>query len=468
MAIKFGTDGWRAIISDEFTFPNVRIVAQAIADYIKLNKLSKKGVVIGYDPRFLADKFAEETAKVMLTNDIPCIMMDKDTPTPVVAFTAKDRNTAGAVMVTASHNPPQYCGMKFISGNGGPASTNITKQIEENVQKIKEVPVKTGHNIERFNPYNRYFKHIETIVDFDVIRKAKLKIAYDPLWGTGRNYLDRILQEAGCQVTMIHDRRDVLFGGITPEPIEKNLTELSQIVKEGGFDIGLSTDPDADRFGIVDEKGGFITANQAIAVLFSYLLEARKESGSVVRSVATTHMVDAVAKRNGIKLWETPVGFKYIAEIMLREPVVIGGEESGGMSISDHVPEKDGLLAGLLVCEMVARSKKPLSEIVKEAEGKYGSFVNKRVNMKLPKESKELIIRSLEDSPPKVIAGLKLANTSMLDGVKMMFTDGSWILARPSGTEDLVRTYYESSDDKKVNAMISDFQNYVNSNVKLS
>jgi len=466
MVIKFGTDGWRAVISDEFTFANVRAVAQAIAVYINNHKLSERGVVVGYDTRFLAEHFAEETVKVLSSNRINCYMMDRDTPTPVVAFSVKDKKAGGAVMITASHNPPQYCGMKFISEYGGPAFNDITKEISDNFEKKMSVEKTSAIKMERINPINRYIKHIEEIVDFEAIKAAGLRVVFDPLWGTGRDYLDRILQKFGVKVSVIHGNRDVLFGGITPEPVDEHLDELKKAVREGKNDIGLSTDPDADRFGVVDEQGKFITANDVISMLFAYLVEQRKESGSVVRSVATTHLIDSIANRNGRKVHETPVGFKYIAEIMIKEQVVIGGEESGGLSVSGHVPEKDGILAGLLVCEMAARLRKPLSQILSAVKHKYGVVTGRRINMKLSSSQKASLIESLSSSPPESIAGSKLKSTSKMDGVKMIFDDGSWLLARPSGTEDLVRLYFEGKSEAVIAKMATDFQRYAEANLQ--
>lgn len=463
MAIKFGTDGWRAVIADEFTFGNVRIVAQAIASYVNNHKLAKKGVIVGYDTRFLAEHYAEEIIKVLHSNGITCYMTDRDTPTPVVAFSVKDKKAGGAIMITASHNPPQYCGMKFIPDYGGPAFSSITDEIEKHLKNGERPGSKVSLKIERFNPMNRYLKHLEEIIDFDSIRKAKLKIAYDPLWGTGREYLDKVLQDSGCKVSMIHGYRDVLFGGITPEPIGDHLKELKELVVKEGCSAGLSTDPDADRFGIVDEKGNYISANLVISAVFSYLVDERGESGSVARSIATTHMIDAVADFHGIKVHETPVGFKHIAEIMLREPVILGGEESGGLTIGDHIPEKDGILANLLICEMIARWKKPLSQIIKDVSDKYGHFYNRRINLKLTESSKESLMKLLEKEPPARSAGAKLSHISKIDGVKMVFDDKSWILARPSGTEPIIRTYYENNSERNLKDMILDFESFVSS-----
>ncbi len=463
MAIKFGTDGWRAVISDEFTFANVRIVAQAIAQYVNNHGLAKKGIIIGYDTRFLTEHYAEEIVKVLHGNGISCYMTDRDTPIPVVAFSVKDRSAGGAIMITASHNPPQYCGMKFIPDYAGPAFAGITDEIEKYVKNSGKIESKVTLKIERFNPINRYAKHLREIIDFDLIKKAGLKVAYDPLWGTGRDYLDRILQESGCSVFMIHGYRDVLFGGITPDPVGDHLKELRELVLREGCGAGLATDPDADRFGVVDEKGNCLTANQVLPVIFAYLVDERGDSGSVVRSIATTHMMDAIAEYHGIKVHETPVGFKHIAQIMLKEPVIIGCEESGGLTIGGHIPEKDGILANLLICEMIARRKKPLSQLIKEVSEKYGSFFNKRINLKLTASAKETLMELLEKEPPARSAGAKLSHISKVDGVKLIFEDRSWILIRPSGTEPMIRVYYESSSESKLKEMISSFESYISS-----
>ncbi len=467
MAIKFGTDGWRAVISEEFTFANVRAVAQAIADYVNDHKLGGRGIIVGYDPRFLADKFAEETVKVLHANGITCFMTDRDTPIPVVAFSVKDRNAGGAIMITASHNPPQYCGMKFIPEYAGPAFPNITDEILKNLREGKQRASHASVKIERFNPMNRYIKSIDELIDFDEIKKAKLKVAYDPLWGSGREYLDKILQDLGADVTVIHGFRDVLFGGITPEPAGDNLAELKKVVLERKCDAGLATDPDADRFGIVDETGTYISANQVIAAVFAYLVDERAESGSVVRSIATTHMIDAIAAAHGITVHETPVGFKYIAEIMMKEPVIIGGEESGGLTIGGHIPEKDGILANLLVCEMIAKYKKPLSKIIKDTSSKYGSFYNKRINIKLTDATRDTLMEALAKEPPAREGGAKLSHLIKMDGIKMVFEDGSWMLARASGTEPIVRMYYETNSPEELKKMITDFEAFVSSVIGL-
>ncbi|NQU16649.1 MAG: phosphoglucomutase/phosphomannomutase family protein [Candidatus Saganbacteria bacterium] len=460
--IKFGTDGWRAIISDEFTFENVRKVAQAIADYlnlklqtsnIKINPKSQPQIIIGYDARFLADQFALEIAKVMKENGISSLVTERDTPTPIVAWSVKDKNVLGAIMLTASHNPPEYCGIKFIPHYAGPATEEITKEIEaklptSNAQRPSKSQIPTSNaQIEHFEPRERYFEYIEKFIDVEAIKKAKLKILYDPMYGSGRGYLDKLLVMYGCQVEEIHNYRDVLFGGQNPEPGDKELTELKAKVLEGKFDLGLANDGDADRFGVVDERGNFLDANKVLSLLFNYLITTGgRELGSVVRSIATTSLIDEIAKEHDIKVHETKVGFKYIAEIMMKEPVLIGGEESGGLSINGHIPEKDGILADLLVVEMAAKTKKPLSQLWRELVKKYGSYEFKRGKVETTDEKKNALMEKLKKAPPSEIGGMKVENVKTSDGVKLILEDKSWVLVRPSGTEPVLRIYYESKD----------------------
>ena len=446
--IKFGTDGWRAVISDEFTFANVKKVAQAIALYIHGHDLSGRPIVIGYDARFLADKFAEAVAYVMENAGIDVLLCERDTPTPVVAWEVKDRKACGAVMITASHNPPQYCGIKFIPDYAGPANQLITKEIEANLLIDFAVEARRKGKIERIDPRERYTRYIEKFFDVEAIRNAGLKVVIDPMFGSGRNFLDHILARFGVKTEEIHDHRDVLFGGQNPEPEEKTLGELKAKVKELGAAAGLAMDGDADRFGVVDERGRFYAANQTIAMVFEYLITDKGYRGGAARSVATTHMIDAVAKLHNVKVFETPVGFKYIAEIMMKENVAIGGEESGGLTISGHIPEKDGLLADLLVCEMIAKKKMPLSAIWAELERKIGHFEGRRAKLELDENKKASVLAKLKKDPPGSVAGIALEKMNTIDGVKIILKDGSWFLVRPSGTEPLLRLYSESKDSK--------------------
>lgn len=453
MAIKFGTDGWRAIISDEFTFANVRLVAQAIANFIHNHGLDRKKIIVGYDPRFLADKFAEDVVKVMESNSISTLLPDRDTPTPVIAFSVKDLGACGAVMLTASHNPPEYCGIKFIPEYAGPANEDITREIEKYLSAPEvQYGIRSGKkaSVERFDPRERYFKNIANMIDQAAIARAKPRIVYDPMYGSGRGYVDVLLQRFGAEVEEMHSYRDTLFGGRLPEPVEENLLEMRSKVKEEGFDLGLSTDGDADRFGVVGDDGRFYSANEILPMLALYLIEEKGYSGCLVRSVATTHALDKVAALHRIKLYETPVGFKYIAERMMREPVILGGEESGGLSIRGHIPEKDGILADLLVAEMVAKKRKPLASIKAELEKRIGKHFGKRVNMRVSEERKVAIMASLKSVPPKDLAGVKVASVSTADGVKLTLDDGSWALLRLSGTEPLLRTYFEAGSPERL------------------
>ena len=460
--IKFGTDGWRAVISDEFTFANVQKVAKAIATYLLKHGFAKKPLIIGYDARFLADKFAEEVAKVMEEAGIDSFLTERDTPTPVIAWEVKDKKAAGAVMITASHNPARYCGIKFIPDYAGPAEESITRELEENSNKeiILEKPSHKG-KVERFEPRERYCKYIESFIDPEIIRKASLKVVCDPMYGSGRGYLDRMLQNYGCQTEEIHAQRDVLFGGRNPEPSAENLEELRSRVKELSAAVGLANDGDADRFGVVDETGNYLAANQIIPLLLEYLVTERGFTGSVVRSVATSHLIDRIAQAHKIKLHETPVGFKHIAKFMLQEAVIIGGEESGGLSIKGHIPEKDGILANLLVVEMLARRKKPLSEIWKLLIEKYGLCYTGRIDLHLTEELKNKLISGLKENTPKEFSGIRVVMSNALDGVKLLLEDGSWLLARPSGTEPLVRIYAEAETKEKLNTILDSAKNLV-------
>jgi phosphomannomutase len=437
--IKFGTDGWRAIISDEFTFANVRKVATAIALYLINHNHSKKPVIIGYDPRFLADKFAEEVARVLTEAGISCYLAERDTPTPVIAWAVKDKKAAGAVMLTASHNPGQYCGIKFIPDYAGPAHDAITLEIQENSNKDVVLPKadKIG-KAERFDPRQRYIKYIESFVDPAAIRRAKLKVACDPMHGAGRGYLDKILQNMGCKTEEIHETRDVLFGGRNPEPSDENLEELKSNVLELSANVGLANDGDADRFGIVDEKGKFLNANQVLSLVFNYLVLEKRFKGVVARSVATTHLIDRIAGKHKIKVFETPVGFKHIAQVMMKEDVIIGGEESGGLSIKGHIPEKDGILANLLIVDMIAKLGKPLSEIWNDLAAAEGEMHTERVDITLSEKDKNKFMDKLIKETPQELAGVK----------------GSWVLVRPSGTEPLLRIYAESDKKEKVAAIV--------------
>lgn len=457
MSIKFGTSGWRAIIADKFTFPNVRVISQAIADYVKSNSIRKSfppQIIIGYDTRFNSKEFASCAANILASNGIKVLLANRDTPTPVISFQVIDKKSDGAINITASHNPPEYNGLKFSPSHGGPAAPAITKDIEKRIANIKgeveEQPSsKFKYAIEEFDPQPSYLARIKKLVDLDVIRRAKLKVVVDVMHGTGRGYLDEILKEADCKVEVLNENLDPMFGGHPPEPAKENLEKLISEIKRRKADLGLALDGDADRFGIVDEKGRFYTPNEVISLLFKYLLDTRPRLKQVARTHSTTTLIDRIAKQYDVEVIETPIGFKYIGEILLKGNCIIGGEESGGLSIANHIPEKDGILACLLVAEMVAMQKKRLSRILSDLYRQFGRSYPGKLNFTLTDDEKSRLLNMLDKNPPKEILSLKVSELNKVDGYKFILEDSSWILIRPSGTEPLVRCHFEATSQDK-------------------
>lgn len=451
--IKFGTSGWRGIIADDFNFHNLRVVTQAIANYLKSK--TKNSIVVGYDTRFLSEKFAQESAKVLVANNFKIFFSQRDIPTPVISYEIITRKASGGINITASHNPPEYNGLKFSPSWGGPALPEDTKKIEENCLKLQKegkilqlLSIKKSNLFQFFDGRVKFLKRLNELVNKDKIKN--LKIGVDLLYGTGRGYLDNFLKSSGCKIFVIHNWRDVLFNNSSPEPSEKNLTELKNLVLKNKLDLGLSVDGDADRFGILDFDGSFFTPNEIIAMLLWYLVKTRKWKGVVARSVMTTHFIDAIAKKLKIPVRETPVGFKYIGEIMIKEDFIIGGEESGGLTIKNHIPEKDGILASLLVAEMVAEEKKSLKEIKNFLFSNFGEFYSKRINLKFSGEQFSKLPEKLNKITTNQIKGLAIKNINRMDGTKLILEDDSWIGFRTSGTEPVVRIYLETRNLKKL------------------
>lgn len=342
--IKFGTDGWRAVISKDYTFDNVKIVAQAIADYIKEID-DKRPVLVGYDTRFMSEEYARLCAGVLVANGIKTYLTKKPTPTPVVSFTVKNMNLAGAIMITASHNPPQWNGIKFKGDYGGSALPSIIAEIEKHLYKneVKFAEPESSNLFSFIDPDKEYFEHIEKLVDLNLIAKSKPFAIIDPMHGAGVGYVKTLLEKYGIKHTQIRDERNPYFGGVNPEPIYKNLGKLIDTVVQNKADIGLATDGDADRVGAVDEKGEFIDSHRIYALLLRHLVEVKGLKGGVVKTFSTTNMVPILANKYGLKIYETPIGFKYICELFLKEDILIGGEESGGIGIKNHIPERDGI-----------------------------------------------------------------------------------------------------------------------------
>lgn len=456
--IAFGTSGWRGILCEDFTYDNVKTVVQAIADTIKASGEADKGVVIGCDTRFMGQRFVEASARVLAGAGIKAYICERDTPTPVISFEILRRAAAGGINFTASHNPPEYNGVKFSPSSGGPALPETTKEIERRANAIigkvgySEMSLEDAGKLglaETINPQKTYLDALEQKVDFDVIGKIG-KVALNPLYGTGRGYLDEPLRKRGIQYTMINDRPDPYFGGHPPEPSEAHIPDFISLVKnDPEIKLGLATDGDADRFGILDFDGSYIEPNYIIALLLDYLIRVRKLEGGVARSVATSHLIDAVAKKHGVPLYETPVGFKYIGELIGQDKLVIGGEESAGLTIKGHVPEKDGILACFLVAEMVAREGKSIRELLDRLYGEVGRFVTRRDNLKLSPEL-EIAYASKINAVPVEVAGAKVTDIIKVDGTKLLLADGSWMLFRKSGTEPVVRLYGEASSDARL------------------
>ena len=461
--ITFGTSGWRGIMCEDFIFENVKIVTQAIADNVKASGEGGKGVIVGYDSRFMGESFAREAARVLTGAGIRTFLCVRDTPTPVIAFEILRRGAAGAINFTASHNPPEYNGIKFSPSSGGPALPETTNDIERRANEMvgqvcyQELPldqaVKSGLLIE-IDPMQAYLEDLAGKVDFAAIAKLGT-IAVNPLYGTARGYLAEPLKANGVQVVQMNANRDPYFGGFPPEPSEKYIQDFIKLVQQDPeIKLGIATDGDADRFGIVDADGSFIEPNYIIALLLDYLVRVKGLKGGVGRSVATSHLVDAVAKLHDVQVFETPVGFKYIGELISQDKIIIGGEESAGLTIKGHVPEKDGILACLLVAEMVAHEGMSVKALLERLYSKVGRYLTRRVNIALSPELERVFPERIAATPSS-FAGVAVKDLVTVDGNKFILEDGSWLLFRKSGTEPVVRLYCEASSEDRLQSLIA-------------
>jgi len=456
--IKFGTSGWRAVMAEEFSFANVRRAVVGIARYVAAQKPQggRARVIVGRDPRFLGETFCSMAAEILTAHGITPLMVAEAAPTPAFAHAVIQNKADGVINFTASHNPPEYNGIKFSTPDGCPALPEVTKRIEAEIAAGDAARSGSGQTIvhaeppagiETLDPKPAYLKRLGEIIDLEVIRKANLRVVFDPMWGAARGYSDELLRGAGVQVATVHDYRDVLFGGHAPEPDDHLLEDLRKKMRETGAQIGIATDGDADRFGIVDSDGTFLQPNYVIALLFDYLVESRGWKNGVAKSVATTNLINALAEKHGVEMHETPVGFKYIGELIMQDKIAIGGEESAGLSIRHHVPEKDGVLAGLLCCEAVARRGKSLGEQLKALSNQVGSYYPERQNFRLTAEVKAKFTEKLGQDP-REFCGRPVGKVVRTDGLKLVFSDGSWVCYRLSGTEPVVRVYTEARSEK--------------------
>lgn len=461
MSIRFGTSGWRAIIADDFTYKNVELVTEAICSYLKDSfGEGEKTLIVGHDSRFMGEKFSQVAAEIARKKGFRVLLCNHPTPTPTISHAIRNQKAVGGINFTASHNPPEYQGIKFSTADGAPALPEITKQIEKTIENVPNIADAEGGSIEEFDPRSEYLDDLKTKINFDAIAEAKGRFAYDALWGTGRGYLDKILRDYGLEVETLHDWRDVTFGGKSPEPSEKQVGELVEAVKAKGYTLGIATDGDGDRFGVIDSNGDFIQPNHLIAILTDYLAESRGWTLGVARSVATSHLVDRVAKERGLKLYETPVGFKFIGELINKDEIILGGEESAGLSIRGHFPEKDGILACLLAVEAVTVRGKSLTEQLNELYARVGKLESGRIGVKLNPEVAAKLKEKLANEPSE-IGGRKIENINRMDGVKFFFTNGSWMLMRPSGTEPMVRIYAESEDKQELEVLLEQGRRYL-------
>ena len=460
-AIKFGTDGWRAIVGQDFNFENVEIVTKAIAKYITDKDGVDKPVIIGYDPRNMACEFAKFSAKILSDAGFRVSVSSDVIPTPVLAYNAKELD-ADALMFTASHNPPEYLGIKFIPDYAGPATTEITNAIVENIKNIDSIsfnPSKT-YEIEYKCFKEPYFKHIEALIDFEKIRDYFTRedddgeIIYDGLYSASIGYFDELLRRNNISFESLHMHHDPDFGGGMPEPKAKYLHELIDLIARRTSAIGLSNDGDGDRFGVINEKAEYVTPNEIIALLLGHLIKNKGADGKLVKTVGASRMLDIVAQQYDIDVVETPVGFKWVGAAMREYDTIIGGEESGGLSIKGHIPEKDGILADLLVLEMLAYEDKPLWELQEELKQKTGcNFINERIDVKL-QDRNQLEILMKKYSELENIADFKISSKDTKDGVKYYLDDDrTWVLIRPSGTEPLLRIYFESDEKSKIESL---------------
>lgn len=460
MQIKFGTDGWRGIIASDFTFENLARVAQATMDYLNQNAVGEKRLVIGYDRRFLSENFARRVAEIAAGNGIHVLLTNSYAPTPAVSWAVHELKAAAGVMITASHNPPIYNGFKLKEAFGGSARPSTTKIVEEIVASNSasgrpiistafDEAVSKGE-IELFDPSKGYFKQIAGYVDLDLIAKADLLVVVDPMYGAGSGFIPRLLATAD----EIHNSENPMFGGQPPEPIGEHLSELAAVVKSGKYQVGLALDGDADRIGAIDENGNFFSSHNIFTLILRHLLEHKKLRGGIVKTVSTTRMIDLLAQKYELPLSETPIGFKHICELMLQNDILMGGEESGGLGVKGHIPERDGILLGLLLLEVMAVNGKGLRQLLNETMDEIGHFYYRRVDRRIDDNAKAELISRLSTAPPTEICGRKVSATNFSDGFKFIFDNGDWLLIRPSGTEPVLRMYSECDSSTQVEQML--------------
>jgi phosphomannomutase len=458
MAIKFGTDGWRGVIGRDFTFENVGIACQAIADYLDSLQPASRQFLIGYDTRFMAGRFALKAARVLAANGFTIDVHDRPFPTPCVSYEVYNRGMAGGIMVTASHNPPSYCGIKLKASFGGSATPPMILELEKFLWKnpVRCLAEGDSTGIQIVPPAASYFEHVDQMIRFDLIKKSGLKAVADAMHGAGDGILEKILLDHGIACRSIRSRPDPLFGGIYPEPMDENLGALREAICEWGADIGMATDGDADRLGVMDARGVYVNTHQVLALLALYLLRKKGWTGKIVKTVAQSVIIEKICRHFKLEYGTVPIGFKSITDLMLKEDILIGGEESNGVGIKNHIPERDGILINLLMLEMLADSGKPLHQMVQDLWAEFGEYHFERRDLHVPLEFGKRLVERLKQQPPTAFAGVPLERVFTLDGTKLILQDESWILFRQSGTEPLLRLYAEASTVEQVRRMMSE------------
>jgi phosphomannomutase len=443
--IKFGTDGWRAIIAEEFTFDNVRRAAQATAEYFKTVQGHEPSVFVGFDVRFQSKAFARAAAEVLVANGFQVVMLDRPYPTPYVSFEVRRRNFVGGVMITASHNPPTFNGFKVKAHFGGSATPAITAQIEQNLAGAKVRDYSPSPNgIQTISPEPYYLEHLKSLVDWPRIANSKLKIVVDSMHGCGGHILEQLLRGTSCTVQTIRGNPDPLFGGINPEPMMPQLEPLGEAVRQTGSHVGLATDGDADRLGIVDETGEYVNTLQTLSLLLLHTYRTKGWRGAVARTYSQSLLIPRIATKFGLELFERPIGFKNIGELMLDREILIGGEESGGIGLSRHLPERDGIFINLLFLDLLAASGKSCTELIRDMWREFGEFHYDRRDLHVPIDAGNAVVATWRNQPPATFAGRRVTEVGKLDGSKVFLEKDSWILFRQSGTEPLLRVYCEA------------------------
>lgn len=458
--IKFGTDGWRALIGDDFTLANAGRVAAAMSRYLIEVGEAHQGVVVGYDARFLSPEGAQRVAHTASSMGVPVFLASGITPTPAVSFAVVERKAAGGIMITASHNPYRWNGIKFKAAYGGSAAPSIVAEIE----KYLDPPLNSnftagprpGCSISTHDLTAPYLCRLKGMVNLAAIRASGLKFGIDPMYGAARGLIAQLFDEAGVPFEEIHAEHNPLFPGLNPEPIEPHVEELRQAVIRGGCDAGLATDGDADRIGAIDKTGSFVDSHKIFCILLSHLAGDLGKRGEVVRTFSTTTMVDKIARRYNLPLRVTPIGFKYVCELMLSNDVLIGGEESGGIGIQGHLPERDGILNSLLLAEVMAQKGRTLGELVDELNRDYGPHYYGRVDLEISRPAINQLLASVSAGKTRTVAGRRVLRVDTLDGVKMVFDDPAWLLVRASGTENMLRLYAEASSPDEVKQMLDE------------